>query len=375
MQQAIFAAAGLTGLSLLVYLAYIIRFGVALRRKDEPGNNEKPFVSVVIAARNEEAALPMLLTTLVNQSYSQGMFEVIVADDDSTDNTAAVVRQFSARWPNVRLVSVTGRDKAVSPKKNALAQAVDVGSGSIILTTDADCMVGRHWIRSMVAYFEPDVAMVVGYSRTMLPDWRRATLAQKFEHFDFFAMFAAAAGAVAAGKPFSCSGQNLGYRRSAYDKVGGYQRIAHILSGDDVNLMQLMRHTGQRVRFANSHHAFASTRSVAGWRELLNQRARWASNFRWQATLNTEFFLYLCAVGLLQLGLVATLILQWRLGLAFVAAKLLAEWAFLVRSSKRFSFERERLRFFPVWFVLQVPYLWLVGALGQFNIFSWHGRR
>jgi len=375
MPQVPYTAAVITGACLLVYLRYLLLFARALRRPEAQEAHGKPTVSVGVAARNEAANLPLLLTALVNQSYPQALYEVIVADDASTDGTADVVRQFTQRWPLVKLVDVQNRTAAISPKKNALSQAIAAGNGEIILTTDADCLVGRHWIAAMVACFTPDVHMVVGYSRTMLSNWRRATLVQKFEHFDFHAMFMAAAGAIAAGKAFSCSGQNLAYRRTAFEQVGGFSRIAHILSGDDVNLMQLMRRMGLRVRFAFSRHAFAGTRPVRSWRQLFNQRSRWAGNMRRQLSLNPEFFFYLFATALLFVGALALLLLCWPLGAGVLAIKAAGEYAFLAAQRKRFEMDGERLRFFPVWFVLQPFYLLPVAMLGQLNLFRWHGRR
>ena len=105
-------------------------------------NYNKPSASVVIAARNEEKNIGRLLTALVNQTYSEELFEIIVADDDSTDGTADIVLEFSNKFNFVKLVKIENREQVKSPKKNALAQAIKMAKGEIILSTDADCMVG-----------------------------------------------------------------------------------------------------------------------------------------------------------------------------------------------------------------------------------------
>lgn len=109
--------AGISLLGLLVYLWYMWLFARGLQRDAAQPTSKRPFVSVVIAARNEEENLPHLLTALVNQSYPQSRYEVIIADDDSTDNTAAVIKRFSNKWPCIKRVAVSGRDQAISPKK------------------------------------------------------------------------------------------------------------------------------------------------------------------------------------------------------------------------------------------------------------------
>src|SRR6478735_11040244 len=66
------------------------------------GYHPNTFVSVIVAARNEEKTLPQLLQALSKQTYPQKLFEVIVVDDFSTDGTAAVVQTFSK--PHVKVI-------------------------------------------------------------------------------------------------------------------------------------------------------------------------------------------------------------------------------------------------------------------------------
>jgi cellulose synthase/poly-beta-1,6-N-acetylglucosamine synthase-like glycosyltransferase len=300
---------------------------------------------------------------------------VIVANDDSTDRTAEIVREFGGKHPNIRLLNVKDRDKAISPKKNALGQAIDASNGEIILSTDADCIVQNSWIACMVSEFEEETAMVAGFSRTRIPEWNRANLAQKFEFFDFAVLFITAAGAISSGKYFSCSGQNIAYTKAAFDQVDGFQRIRHLISGDDVNLMQLMRKEGMNVRFAFSAASFVSTRAVSGWKQLLNQRVRWASNSKWQLILNPEFFFYLVNIFILILLGIILFFHKWWIGLILFLLKLIPEMMLIKLGFREFCLPKNRLRFFPIWFVIQPFYLITVGVMGVFNLFQWHGRR
>ncbi|MCK4694576.1 MAG: glycosyltransferase, partial [Candidatus Cloacimonetes bacterium] len=140
-----------------------------MRNKKEKINHNKPYVSIVIAARNESENISRLLTSLVNQTYPVNLYEIIVADDDSIDNTAEIVKTFSDKWNNVKLIQVKGRKEANSPKKNALTQAIETSKGEVLLSTDADCIVGKYWIESMVTNFN-DNEMIIGFSRTKISD-------------------------------------------------------------------------------------------------------------------------------------------------------------------------------------------------------------
>ena len=358
--------------SLIAYLFYLRLFYLGFSSKKKIINNKKQTVSVVIAARNEEQTLPRLLTVLVNQSYSAELYEVIVANDGSTDRTAEIVEKFAAKWPHIKLVNVEGREGVISPKKNALTQAIALAKNEIILSTDADCLVGKYWIEAMVKeYDDAETAMVCGFSKTLPGKWDLVSLVKKFEHFDFIAIFSAAAGAMGSGKYFSCSGQNISYRKNDFNEVGGFSKIWHLISGDDVNLMQLFRKSGKKIKFSLNYHSFATTRSVDSWSELFNQRSRWASNMKWQLRLNPEFFIYLISAFLLTVFTIGLVFIEWWLPIPIFAIRILFEYSFLKKSFGVFNIDKKILRFYPTWFIIQPFYMIAVSALGGLNIFSW----
>lgn len=362
--------AGASILAFLVYLYYLLLFRKGLNIGKDLINYKKPFVSVIIAARNEEKNIVRILTALVNQSYSANLYEIIVANDDSSDGTAHIVTEFSRKWNQVKLLNVKDREKAKSPKKNALSQAIEIARGEIILLTDADCMVGNRWIETMLANFD-EADMVVGYSRTKLDNWKAANSAQKFEHFDFLVMFYAAAGAISAGKVFSCSGQNISYRKSAFEEVGGFAKINHLISGDDVNLMQLFRQIGKKIRFAFSSPSYAFTQPVSSWKQLLSQRSRWASNMKWQIGLNPEFFFYLVSAFLVVILPIILLFNNWLLAVLIIILRFIFEINLIKKGLQKFGEKKNKLNFYPLWFILQPLYFIVVACLGAFSIFNW----
>jgi cellulose synthase/poly-beta-1,6-N-acetylglucosamine synthase-like glycosyltransferase len=356
---------------LVVYLYYIVRFYLGLTSHSQDISNAKPTVSVVIAARNEEKNLPFLLTALANQTYSPKLYEVIVANDESSDKTATIVEQFTQKWANFKIVNVKNRQLAKSPKKNALTQAIEVAQGEIILSTDADCMVSQYWIEAMVANFTPNVAMVSGFSQTKLKNWEKSKLIQKYEHFDFLLLLAAAAGATSSGKYFSSTGQNIAYRKSAFEKVGGFQKIKHLISGDDVNLMQLFRKAGFKIRFSFIKHSFVQTQPIANFKQFLNQRFRWASNYKWQLLLNPEFFFYLADFILITILPWIVLFTNWPLALILFLARILADLLYLHKSFSIFGIEKKKIKMYGLWFIAQPLYILAVAICGQLEIFRW----
>lgn len=359
-----------TFIFLLTYLFYLRLFYVGLKNRNVNFVNSKPFVSVVVAARNEENNIARLLTTLVNQTYPPDQFQIIIANDDSTDGTVSIVNQFSQKWNKIKLLNVTGREKAISPKKNALSQAIELAEGEIVLSTDADCLVGKYWIESMVACFDKS-EMVIGFSRTKLADWSKAGFIRKFEHFDFLAMLYAAAGAISSGKYFSCSGQNIAYKKEAFNMVGGFEKIKHLISGDDVNLMQLFRKSGMKVSFAFTDHSYVYTKPIDNIGKFLSQRSRWTSNMKWQILLNPEFFVYLLSVFFITFLPIAILFNFWQLGVGVLLIRIFLELIFLKYGYEVFGENKKKLMFYPVWFFIQPFYIITIAVMGGLNMFSW----
>src|SRR5215204_2992172 len=112
----------------------------------QPRSTSSVFVSVIIAARNEEKTLPLLLNDLRQQSYPPHLFEVIIVDDYSTDGTAAVSQTFEGSNFKMILPEVPPDG---SSKKVAIAAGIKKAAGELLIITDADCRVQSEWIKTI----------------------------------------------------------------------------------------------------------------------------------------------------------------------------------------------------------------------------------
>ncbi|GAA5212221.1 glycosyltransferase [Microbacterium kyungheense] len=104
----------------------------------------RPAVSVVIPAYNAAEFLGEQLEALARQDAGF-MFEVLVCDNGSSDDTAAVARAFSERMPHLRQVDASAR-RGASAARNLGAQAA---SASLLLFCDADDVVDPSWVRTL----------------------------------------------------------------------------------------------------------------------------------------------------------------------------------------------------------------------------------
>ena len=334
-----------------------------------------PLASVVVAARDEAAHIACCLRALLAQDYPPERYEIIVVDDGSTDGTGHIVREFSGETASVRLLRTQGSGS----KKAALSLGITRARGEVILTTDADCEVAPGWIRGMVSHFDDGVGMVIGFSQIGSPSqikgWR-----QGYEAVDFTCLMACIWGSAGWGHPMAASGQNLAFLREAFFDVGGYEKVMHRASGDDVLLMQTMRRSGRwSIVFANQPTTFVRHPVAGSWGRLFGQRSRWASNAPTLARLDPLFFGYMLLAYALSWAILMAPLLCWigsldpLWALGAVGVKVWGEWG-VFNGGMVLSGRRELRRYFPLWALLQPLHVVLVGSLGCLGIFRWKGR-
>lgn len=218
----------------LGYAAVVAALTGALRRVRTGGANTQPFVTVIFAAHNEENDILQCLDALMHQDYPADRYEVIVVDDRSTDRTADILASYSGRQERVTVIRIDMTPAGYAPKKYALASAIGIARGEIILQTDADCVPPLTWISGMVRRFEPEVMFVAGAA----PYERCPGMLAGFIAHEYFWNILLSAGSIVLGRGTHASGRNMGFRWSAFDAVDGYGDSRTVLSGDDTLLMQ-----------------------------------------------------------------------------------------------------------------------------------------
>lgn len=371
----------LFGLITGIYLVILSFFLIGLFFPNKKQTSKKYRVSVVVAARNEEKNIGNLLSELVNQTYPAELFEIIIVNDGSEDGTGEIVDRFAKEFENVKHLLVSpDTNTGMIAKKNALNQGIKQSSGEIILSTDADCHVKPTWIETMVSYVTDDVGMVVGFSQ-LGNKQNRYSLFEKLQAADFLSLMAAAQGSLNFGCPLAASGQNIGYRKAAYEAIGGFEKIKNRISGDDVLLLQLIRkYTNWKIKFAPSPKAFNWTEPEKTLKSFLNQRKRWASNGSYQIKLNLGFFLFILSVFLINLFILfgtPIYILTYhslKVPVFCLLTKILIEF-FITFKGALLYHRINLLKYFPVWTILQIPYVIFTGFLGSLGRFIWKDRK
>ena len=257
-----------------LYAGFLVFLSIGLLRLRRPRGTATPSISVVVPMHDEEQGVRATLAALRTQDYA-GPWEVVCVDDRSRDATAAIVQETVDSDPRFRLVRISVDEEPVpSPKKRALARGMVEARHEILATTDADCLPPPHWLSTLARSFEPGIDIVQG-PKHILGDGRSS---HRYQRLEVLAFVAAEAAGFAWGKPFLASAPSLAYRRSIYEAAGGFQGLEGLISGDDDMLVHRMARAGGRPTYAFDPTASVGTHPADTWQQVLNQRARWASN-------------------------------------------------------------------------------------------------
>jgi cellulose synthase/poly-beta-1,6-N-acetylglucosamine synthase-like glycosyltransferase len=338
------------------------------RPRPAPVKSPPYTVSVIIAARNEEGCLEMLLQDLARQTISS--FEVIVVDDASKDATAAIAAGVALQDRRFRCVPSGGEGK-----KQALATGITQASGSIIVTTDADCRVAPGWLEGLTAGFsDRDVQMICGGVAI-----QQDTFFASLQALEFSSLIGSAAAALAWGFPIMCNGANLAFRKATFGEVAGYEGNYHVPSGDDEFLMRKIEaHYPGAIQFTTHPHTVVTTRAARTLPSFVRQRLRWAGKWRHNSSVLTvvlAFYVWsIQAMACVSFALLFTNGTLQVMAAVFLCGKALAELWFL-RPVSKFLGLRQRWLAFVVLQVVYPPYVLATGLLGGFVPNNWKGRK
>jgi cellulose synthase/poly-beta-1,6-N-acetylglucosamine synthase-like glycosyltransferase len=352
------------------YFAVLVWLQSGFNRLKPGSNVQRPFVSVIIAARNEVEDIGSCLESLVAQDYPADKHEFIIVNDRSGDRTPYIVDEFVRRDNRFQLLTISDTHTDMARKKWALHRGIEQARGEIILTTDADCVVKPGWISSMIRYFTDDVGLVAGFSpldRIDIP-----SVFHRLIRLDGLALAGVAAGSFGAGMPLTCNGRNLAYRKSVYEEVGGFSAIGSFISGDDDLFMHLVRrNTRWHLRYNIDAASAVSSRPLTDFIQFVHQRLRHASKTRHYPVGLT---MGLVAVYLFNLFLLTVVFVpkMWPVFIVIFGMKSILEFCLVLRMVRMFRLQGW-LRFFPLAMLLHVPYVVVFGLWGLLGRFKWKG--
>ncbi len=255
--------------------AHPARAGAARGGRPAPA---PPAVSVVVAAMDEQDALPHLLASLAAQTTTA--FELVLVDDRSSDATAAIMERHRAAAPYpVRVVRNRRPPVDCTGKQQALDLGVAAAGGELLFFTDADCIVPPTWVAGLAAYFTGDPGGAVGVVFGQLAvrsrgARRRPRFLDRYQAFEQPLVHQYSTGSAGLGRPTGCFGNNLALRAPVLARIGGFRSLGYTLT-EDAALIGAASRCGWRVRPATLPATQVTTEPQPSWRRFINQHVRW----------------------------------------------------------------------------------------------------
>lgn len=239
-------------------------------------------LAIVVACKNEEDNLPLLFNSIERQHSMPK--EIIFVDDNSTDNTFAILLDFAKKLPNVIVLQSPGNGK-----KAALIEGVKHCTAKYVLFTDADCILpDEYCLNAKIFLTTHSVDMLLGgvklhylssnfegdFSvKTDISDFALNPL-KAFEILDLGSLQAVSAGSAMMGCPIMCNGANMIVRRDIYlEHISGIR--TDIPSGDDMFMLHNIKAANGKIFYLFRPELIISTRGNDNPLSFFTQRKRW----------------------------------------------------------------------------------------------------
>lgn len=322
--------------------------------------------SIIIPYRNEIENLPKLLDSIEQLEYPNLLFEVILIDDFSDIPTVFSSYSF-------QITHLKNSKKAISPKKEAINLAIKKAKNQWIVTTDADCIVPRLWLKTFDLRIQEGNIKMIAAPVKFEED---SIFISNFQILDFLSLQTTTIGTFGNKQAFMCNGANFCYERNFFKSLNGFQGNETMASGDDVFLLQkALEKEPNSVAYLQSETCIVSTKSESSWQALLNQRIRWASKASKYKTLySKQLGISVVSANLLfVIGILLTIVYFSVFKYLFVLLllKLIIDYIFLMGGN---SFYKIKLNYILASSLLYPFFSSLVVFYSFFGNYKWKGR-
>jgi cellulose synthase/poly-beta-1,6-N-acetylglucosamine synthase-like glycosyltransferase/spore germination protein YaaH/peptidoglycan/xylan/chitin deacetylase (PgdA/CDA1 family) len=257
----LFYSAILLGILRLAIFIFLSRRQVKRYKEIQVDPGFTPFVSVVIAAYNEEKVICKTVNSILSSDYPA--FEILIIDDGSKDNTAVMVQETYANHPLVRLIKKTNGGKS-----SAVNLGIKEAKGEIVVTLDADTLIAKNAISLLVNHFNNEnVAAVSGNVKV----GNRGNLLTNWQHIEYVTGFNLERRAFAALNCITVVPGAIGAWRKTAVEEAGYFKEDTLAEDTDITLTLLRN--GKKIEFEEKAYAF--TEVPEDIKSLAKQRYRW----------------------------------------------------------------------------------------------------
>ncbi|MBC7541516.1 MAG: glycosyltransferase family 2 protein [Candidatus Sericytochromatia bacterium] len=255
-----------------VFFFYLFAVSAHYRKRQTPhAPGYRPFVSIVIPAKNEEtvirATVSEMMKIVYHSSEGEPNYELIVVDDGSTDRTLQVLQDIAKEYPNLVVYHRAPRPRSSKP---AVLNEVDpICKGSIMAVFDADARVKPDFMERIIPFLaDPRVGGVQAHKMISNRDVNWLSEAQ---YVELIMMGRFEEGRDLSNGACEMRGNGMIVKREAVADTGGWTEIALT---EDLDMSTKMMLNGWEVRFCPDIPVYEE--AVLNWGALYKQRRRWA---------------------------------------------------------------------------------------------------
>ncbi len=337
-------------------------------------SEKKVFLSVIVAARNEEENIENLINDIINQDLNNNFYELIIVNDKSEDKTFSIVKKFSEKYENINLISVNGKD---SGKKLALQKGILVSKGDLIVCTDADCRVSYAWLSTISEFYtlyKPKmiVAPVVFYKTEKIFSFNN------LQALEFLSLISSGAGAIGLNRAIMSNGANIIFEKQVYQEFNNAFSKEYVSGDDMLFMLKIKKFYPRKILFLKSKKAIVYTSAQKTVKEFINQRIRWTSKSRAYKDFDVIFTSFV--VLFINLILFSNLILgffdikYFYFFNLILIIKSIPDIIFFILTSNFFDSKKLLILFIPLQ-IIYFLYIVFIGIVGNFVKFNWKGRK
>ena len=325
-------------------------------------------ITVLVPFRNEKENLEKLVNAFTVLNYNLNEVTFLFIDDHSTDSSFEVLNSALKKTTLRYKLIKQSLDKA--GKKQAIETGVNATTDEYIVTTDADSLPSKNWLKHYAAAFEKGAEFIIG---PVINNPSVAFISQ-LHSIEALMLSGVTMGSASLNKPILCSGANLGYRKSVFIALNPYENNRAIASGDDLFFLDEIIKTNRKISTLKTIDAVVYTKAHNNYKAVWKQAMRWSSkNKKLTQKTNLYFSALVFLTNLLVFPHLWLAIMGNQLSAALLLAKFVVDFSFLT-STALFYKQINRIFFTPFIYLLYPIHLIIIFVSSLFVSVQWKGR-
>lgn len=288
-------------------------------------------ISIIVAAKNEAENIPKFIGHLKKLDYPAENFEVILVDDNSTDDTYNLIKEQIIPLPNFKVLSA----KSAGPggKRDALSLGIQNAKYPFIMITDADCCPDSNWLKSFSQKFDQGYEMSFGVA----PFYQSKNLVNRISCFENLKSSIFSFAMTSIRLPYTATARNFGFTKKVFDSIGGYANTKDTRSGDDDLLLREAIKKKIKIGVVTENNSFVYSKTKNNFRDYLQQKARHTQTSFYYLNIHKTILGFWHLLNLFFLFSPVLMISNLQFGI-LLPSKLLIDLLVTKATQKRFSY-------------------------------------